>query len=144
MCWWPKVHSPQMEMWLFTRLSWWQRWASGLSPGDLPVGPVHLLAQPSMHSFRVSSFDFFKIKKKKESEKSREIVTSIRLSRFWPKEFHVKTQQLWKISIFLPVGDVTMNQTAEVLPQGPWTSPTKTLSDAVETLHVQAINFFVG
>lgn len=37
-----------------------------------------------------------------------------------------------------------MNQTAEVLPQGPWTSPMRTLSDAVETLHVQAINFFVG
>lgn len=37
-----------------------------------------------------------------------------------------------------------MNQTAEVLPQGPWMSPTKTLSDAEETLHVQAINFFVG
>ena len=37
-----------------------------------------------------------------------------------------------------------MNQIAEVLPQGAWMSPTKTLSDAEETLHVQAINFFVG
>ena len=37
-----------------------------------------------------------------------------------------------------------MNQTAAVVPQALWTSPTKTQSDAEETLHVQAINFSVG